>query len=515
MATMADGGGMRSQIGGGLVLTVASATVLPAITIRGRGTGVIQDGNTTYEFRDGLVFPIQAKTKTLTITNSDPNSRLEIESVHPGVEFTFDNDSLLSCVVSLRSDLSLTNPAWKGSEIEINAYWPDDVAEVISSMGDGSRIWYYAGYPGDWSETRYFYLSAKASQKDHVLTIQGEDASSGLNREVSAETLRITSRSAARELYRQLERYITDSGISLRSKESIPALIGSSKVKSTLLFQQGNVRDLMAAVMSLAHVDLTAVGGGAFWPVFVDAGIPTLRHSKPTAKWDIYEEECGSVTRSAERNIRTLKPAQSDYGLSSVCTVGKKSQVTKFDGCVKDKKTTKSLDNGFYVNLTVDHGVVEWQCANKLTFVPGQMWKTKKVTKYKKVKGKKVKYTVEQKVKISKGTVTVYGYAVTPERLTKSQSVKRPGVTEETKVLVYGQLKAADALVFPNYGCVFSASNLTGSFSWKGDPRMQPRDVFTFHRLDGTSELCTIESITLKHQGGGTSADITYRKGVI
>ena len=280
--------------------------------------------------------------------------------------------------------------------------------------------------------------------------------------------------------------------------------------------QQGNARNLVAAVMSLAHVDLTAVGGGQFWPVYVDAGIPTLRHSKPTAKWDIYEEDCGSVVRSAERNIRTLKPDKADYGLTSTCGVGKKVEVAKFDGCVKGKRTTKTLNDGFYVNLTVDPGTVEWQSANKLTFIPGQRWQTKKVTKYKKVKGKKVKYTVEQKVKkVNKGTVKVYGYQVTPTRLAKTQSVKRPGVTEETQVLVYGQLKAADALVFPNYGCVLGRSNLTGSFAWKGDPRMQPRDVFTFHRLDGTTELCTIESITLKHQGGGTSADITYRKGVV
>ena len=516
LATMADGAGMRSQVGGGLVLTVACATVIPAITIRGRGTGVIQDGTTTYDFRDGLVFPINAKTKTLTITNSDPAARLEIESVHPGVEFAFDNDSLVSCTVSLRSDLSLTKPTWKGSEIEINAYWPDDVAEVVSSMGDGSRIWYYAGYTGDRSETRYFYLAEKASQKDHVLTIKGEDASSALDRECPAEALRFTSRSAARGLYRQLEQYVTGSGIQLRHKESIPALIGASTVKSTLLVQQGNARNLVAAVMSLAHVDLTAVGGGQFWPVYVDAGIPTLRHSKPTAKWDIYEEDCGSVVRSAERDIRTLQPDKADYGLTSTCAVGKKVEVAKFGGCVKGKRTTKTLDDGFYVGMTVDPGTVEWQSANKLTFIPGQMWKTKKATKYKKVKGKKVKYTVEQKVKkVNKGTVKVYGYQVTPTRLAKTQSVKRPGVTEETQVLVYGQLKAADALVFPNYGCVLGRSNLTGSFTWKGDPRMQPRDVFTFHRLDGTTELCTIESITLKHQGGGTSADITYRKGVV
>ena len=58
-------------------------------------------------------------------------------------------------------------------------------------------------------------------------------------------------------------------------------------------------------------------------------------------------------------------------------------------------------------------------------------------------------------------------------------------------------------------------SNETGSFTWKGDPRMQPRDVANFHRLDGTVEEITIESITLKHEGGGTTAEIVYRKGVV
>lgn len=58
-------------------------------------------------------------------------------------------------------------------------------------------------------------------------------------------------------------------------------------------------------------------------------------------------------------------------------------------------------------------------------------------------------------------------------------------------------------------------SVITGSFTWKGDPRMQPRDRCRFTRLDGTVEEITLETITLTHEGGGTSAEITYRKGFI
>ena len=49
---------------------------------------------------------------------------------------------------------------------------------------------------------------------------------------------------------------------------------------------------------------------------------------------------------------------------------------------------------------------------------------------------------------------------------------------------------------------------------------MQPRDVAAFHWAEPDSdgnevvELITIESIALIHEGGGTKATITYRKGV-
>ena len=61
---------------------------------------------------------------------------------------------------------------------------------------------------------------------------------------------------------------------------------------------------------------------------------------------------------------------------------------------------------------------------------------------------------------------------------------------------------------------LIEAQNVFGQFVWKGDPRMQPRDVVTFHRLDGTTETITIENITLSHEKGGLSAEITYRKGI-
>lgn len=63
--------------------------------------------------------------------------------------------------------------------------------------------------------------------------------------------------------------------------------------------------------------------------------------------------------------------------------------------------------------------------------------------------------------------------------------------------------------------CVLGRSNKTGQFTWRGDPRLQPRAIFTFQRLDGTSVQCTIETIETRHEGGGTTQTITYREGIV
>ena len=44
---------------------------------------------------------------------------------------------------------------------------------------------------------------------------------------------------------------------------------------------------------------------------------------------------------------------------------------------------------------------------------------------------------------------------------------------------------------------------------------MQPRDVVSWVRLDGSTLTCTIDSIELTHEGGGTTAKIKMREGIV
>jgi hypothetical protein len=52
-------------------------------------------------------------------------------------------------------------------------------------------------------------------------------------------------------------------------------------------------------------------------------------------------------------------------------------------------------------------------------------------------------------------------------------------------------------------------------FTWRGDPRLQPRDVITFYDLDGNTLYYTIESIETNYEEGGTLSTITARKGYV
>lgn len=91
--------------------------------------------------------------------------------------------------------------------------------------------------------------------------------------------------------------------------------------------------------------------------------------------------------------------------------------------------------------------------------------------------------------------------------------------------------------ILPDEGlkAIANRSDEIGSFTWKGDPRMQPRDVFTFVFIEeqlfnendealltedgvelwgGGEEVRTIENITMTFEHGGLISEITYRKGI-
>lgn len=504
--------GLRSKLGETITVTVSAKTDIAALTIAvtSDAAGTITANGIEYVSGRIVVIPVNGKSITLTAKSLEETSRIEIASITPGITLKFNNENLVSCTLALRSDLSIISPSWQVSEIEIQAYWPDDISEAISNVGDDVPVWYYAGYEGDYSKVRSFYLSEKASMENNVITIKGEDMSAKLEEKNNiSQVVNSTGGNGRKTLYNRFVKFITGAGVRLSSRETAPET-NSNTSPYTLIFDEQSSREIIADIMNLSH-------NGSFWPAFVDAGIPSVTWSKPVKKWDIYEEDCGDVVRSVERNIAKIQ-TDSDYGLLSKAVRSQKLTTLETKS-VKANEGYSHNPDGYWWYLTVSNAKSVLATANRI------VWTAKKSTVSKKVKektgkryktGKKKGQPIYKTVTKKLNQCVVKGKEVT---LTKEQSAiihsgKRPGSTVSVDPIAHGKIYGGTTLLYPNYASLFNRSNITGSFTFKGDPRMQPRDVFSFHRLDGSLETCTIETITLTHESGGTKAEVTYRKGI-
>ena len=506
-AGSADGKvGLKTAIGGTGSLTVSSTAKISALTIYTRGEGTITCAGANYDARGVNVIAVNATSTSLTFTSSDAERRLEVLSIVPGISMSWDNETLISVELDLRSDLSIENSQWPVSEIEIRAYYPDDISEAVASIADDVPIWYSAGYTGDMSPVRNFYLAEPVTMEDNIVTIRGHDSSRKLS-EVSnaAQILNTKSGSGRYDLYVRLMHYIQDAGIALRSKESAPAKTDGA-VERSLIFKATSSDAIVQNIINLAHT-------GTYWPAFVDAGIPKLTHTKPTSKWTIYEADCGSVNRTAARDVAKIVSGDENGLHSRVVRNDTLQEIARRKVAANVRYSQNA--GGFYWKLGVTN-------AKNISVTAESIWWTAIEDSWWK------KYGADGSVEISIGPpedtegVTWYkesvvsGKAATITKLMDSvtPTPKRAGVTIKEDPVAYGQVYTESVLLYPNYSYLFNRSCITGSFVWKGDPRMQPRDVFTFHRLDGTTETCTIESIILKHEEGGTIAEISYRLGV-
>ena len=482
--------GYRSHIGGSMTFTIVTSDAVEAVTLEvTRGTGTAESNGVTYELVPRTVIPMQfARAVTVTVTSDDPAGRVEIASITPGVTLEFDNSSLISCILDLQSDLSREAPTWPESSIDIQAYYPNDIEAIVSNMPEDTPIWYYSGYVTNHSDVRNFYLTGTVTQQSGVLSIQGTDASHKLDdHQIEDRILIVKATRARRTLYGEFVSMIHAAGIKMRSIQTLPASHGRSTAERPLVLQAQTSRDFVASVMNLCHIP-AAGDYDPFWPTFVDAGIPTVYWTRPTSKWTIDESMVADHERGFERKISKIVTTSQD-GIGSTMSIRSKRSVISETDCEKGEIYTAAFD-GYFYDVTVTNASVIAGSATELTY-----------------KAKKT------------GTCRVTGYKVYISNRVKRISLNQEGVTWNEDPRISGKLFTANNdttlnSLFPAYATAARRSNIVGSFTFRGDPRMQPRDVFTFRRLSGTSELCTIESIMLRHEGGGTTATITYRRGI-
>lgn len=491
-----------------------------------------------------------------------------------GTTINIDNDNLIEAIVSLRADLSRFEPTFPASELEVDAYFEEDIAEQAALIPAGTPITYSAGYAGDMSPVRNFYIDEQITWENGVLHIHAQDLTEKLERTIYPFSIGFLlsdssagDRDANLEYVYQAFRYVLlKAGITYATPEGIEMnTYDIDKIgfrNEAAIIEETTARDLITRLMWLFHIEFSSIYDvpDGFWPVYVDAGRPTLRWKFPSSLWTINESECGDVKRHVERPVKTItaKYLQIKYATGrtisteapQIGTVTLNRNVgasVDFDPLVigdyqfifrKNRGDTifqpVSVRPGTYEQRVDD---LEYAYIDYLAYPCGRVLmgpdipqsERTYVSQFLEWDNSTMGGTTWTNMKNSIGFTgnevegQIVGKKVNTNEVSASYSINPEGedITIEDPVWIGTMKTGLDdgtvVYVFPQLAIrsVAKKSNISGSFTWKGDPRMQPRDVFTFHRLDGSDEVCTIENITLQHQGGGTTAEITYRKGYV
>lgn len=483
----------------------------------------------TYNIAQRVVVPVNAKTGTITIINSSDTTRVKLLSAIPGITLDFTEDDIVSVNLSLRSDLSIDSQTIPISEIELKVYWNQDISDSIGNITDGAAIYYSAGYDGDMSVKRRFYLSEPARMENGLITLHGEDAVRYLgDKKIPYQIIQSYNNDGMRQLYNLFCRTIT-SGLNNAKVQIQSPPYGQKKGKiNDMLIPETDARTLASDIMHIGY-------DGEIGPQFVDAGYPRITWASNIPKWEIFEKDCGDVSRLADRKIAAIT-TDNDYRLGNTAARDNKwVTISTRKTAEKDKRYTTRGDDGPYYMWSVSNGKSLLTTPDTVSYVAKKTAGKKTKYYYRKKRGGKLhqcsKKTYEKKKSNMRKKKTIY---VNP-LIIKAKKLKvtggskkiiepdsRPGYTLNVNPLeISGGIMDETGRLYPRHERRFEMSNITGEFTWKGDPRMQPRDFAKFYHTEKNAamndegkdyELIQIETIEITHEAGGTNAKITYRK---
>ena len=585
--------GVRSVIGTAISVTVTSDVALQYLTVTASGAELVTYNGTAYSMTSGYaLIPVGGGTTfTLTFTPAAADERIEISDIQPGALIRITNDNLISAVVSLRSDLSILEPTLPESEINIEAYFDTDISDILASIPDETPVTYQAGYDGDMSPVRKFYLAEQITWADNVMSIHAVDAVHLLDVDTGsalvAENKYITCFAGVAWAF--INKYVG-------AYFNIPSPSGGS-ARGKLIVDGGiTARDYIATVNNLLHQS------DDIWYTYVDAGIPDFKFVKPSSSFHINEDDCADCQNDTERVLSSIRVLHRKLILNDSTVSGAALGTANV---IKGVGASMSFDFDFvrscaigllrgtedfnkYIGTSnyqlycgvlpqipmLKEGGADFICwdvslvglrregasiglsgmdrllGNNLSQgnfepIPGT-WSTEHPTYAQFIPWNAVYDPDDEYWNGNPAGVNIRSQLIAWNRLINRGVIDSSATEysfyiggrayrEDSEYITFSSgrsgveavidsppwlgditMESTGAKVYPDgaYNSLLQRSNITGSFTWKGDPRMQPRDVFTFHRLDGTDEVCTLENITITHEKGGTSAEITYRKGV-
>ena len=464
-----DTDGFVAQIGTNLVLTVTldSASDDDLIVI-----GFI--GGEMHKW----TFSGSGASRTVTIPGN--TERIIVNRVVCGEAFWFDNSNLVSCTLQLRSvDTKVDNPELQMSEIEIEGYEPNDITDIIGYIGTGYPITYTSGYPGDMAPTRQFYLGEPIEYEDKVVTIKGYDATYLLDDEYPGKGIEYVMGNNNGGLIRytkEIDSMLTNANIPHSFVQDPQYEDYVRNFNGYIFIDKQPKRSIIAWAVNCFRTDS---GSDAFVINYVDAGIPKLWTGKDTSN---------AVTlENISRPTVIVDPAVKSVAMNV------------YEPMILSSALIETVDSaGAAIYETSDPYYTFSASGGTITYLSPYSYKLVGTGSIN-VSGRK----------INLWATTEVGYG--PYLPLIETSGNSNGVDIEigdASVESYDYKTVLQQLL--------SRSNISYEFQYRGDPNLQPRDYIRAD-IDGSGTLVdmTIDTIELKHEGGGTSSTIVARKGFI
>lgn len=472
----------RGNVGENLTLRVQTNAATISLTITSTGASQIISGGKTFTATGIDVIPMGGTSVDVELVAASETERIVVSSIVPGSTFVADNSNLIRCSVALRTNLDPLQNTIPASELEFQMYYPEDVGDMFKYVSDEWPVTYQAGYSDEMSSIRHFYLADSPVYENHVITIRAKDQVEKLDITVKEGALFAGKGNKALVALHDSYAWVAAIGSWLKEAGVIyergAYIWPFYEFTSTLINnKEGTLRELMGYQMNVSPFS------------YVDAGRPTFDFQN--SSWAIYEEDLASIVEEKALNLSKIKaPSEEEaydvrLGLSNVATTSVEQDFNT--GAIltinPPQKLGKIIDIGGH---------------SLMSYTPSEvvMTATKSGTEAY-VTGNALAQSVGEKEYLNPNGMG--GEEVTLEQLIQGQVLDRDYHTSPFSQLVFSPQN------------IFERKRDKFSFTFKGDPRWQPRDYLTVRRLDSSSLFLRLEEIHIIHEGGGTSATVVAR----
>lgn len=451
----------------------------------------------------------------LQVEDWTPGTRASIVGIYLGRSWLWDNENLVSVNLDLHGVSTEIGGELEVSSIEIQAYETEDYSDTIGDIAVGSPIWYTAGYEGDMSPTRTFYLSEPISWQDNVLTVRGQDATMFLenketpglyeNSYVFPKDIILGRVGAALE------------GIPYRDIWSIDEYFDMADPPPEVYLPAAAPRSILSTYSNIFRGEYLHV-------MYVDAGVPTLYTGPFAEVRTVYADEISELDAIAEQNINKVGAnIYTNYivwnpSIETVDAVAGKTYFIDLD------PPCSTLSGGVQISPTP--------------------------TSWSRLSPTRLKFKAAATT-----TYTIAGWQVPDNYEAGDTPYTVTGLKQGGEYIFDMEMQAFEgalgSLTKIALTDLLKRSNVMYEFTYRGDPWMQPRDVLAVEiatwengqiLIDGLCpstdlypaadlyphatyrpgrlpvrrwETMTVDTLTLEHSEGGLVSKIKARKGML